>query len=97
LVTTRLVAVDPAARKVHDAVIEVADTTMAVPQVAFGVLDDTEALATKPVPVIVKATVESAVADVGLTAVIVGPLSMLRAAVVNAVTTAVPPSVFVMV
>jgi hypothetical protein len=97
LVTTRLVPVVPAARNVHDAVIEVGDTTSAAPQVALAVLDETAAPVTKPVPVMVKAIVESAAAVVGLTAVMVGPASMVMAAVVNAVTFATPPSGFVMV
>jgi hypothetical protein len=71
LVTTRLTAEVPAAPKVHDTVIDVADTTVAEPQVPPEE-SATVAPVRKPVPVMVKAFVEAGVAVTGETAVIVG-------------------------
>ena len=64
LVTNRAAAVAVVAPKVHDTVIDVADATVAAPQVPSAVAV-TVAPAPKPVPVRVKAVVEFAEAVAG--------------------------------
>jgi hypothetical protein len=97
LVRSRLTAAVPAAPKVQATVNVVVLLAVAEPHVPFtGVVDTTGGVAVeKPVPVIVKVTVEFGVAVVGLTLVIVGPGSMTTAAVLKGRTVYDPPSVLV--
>jgi hypothetical protein len=72
--TTKLTAVAVAALKVQVTVNEVEETTVVGPQVPFAVGETDDP--TKPVPVMVKASVEFAVTVAGDTDVIVGPAAM---------------------
>ena len=85
-----------AAPSVQDTVNDVAETTVAVPQVP-SLEAVTLAPAPKPVPAIVKAVVPLGVAVAGVTPVIVGAASMTKPAGATAVAFAEPPLVFVTV
>src|ERR1035437_7009482 len=96
LVTNSVTAAAPSAPKVHDTVIDVAETTVAAPQLPS--LDGvTETPAAKPVPVMEKALVELAVAVAGETLVTVGALPIANAANEKAVIVTELPLVLVTV
>jgi hypothetical protein len=96
LLTINVTGVAEAAPSVHEAVIDVALATVAVPQVPS---DEARTVAPvwKPVPVKVKAVVPLGVAVVGDTPVRVGAALMTKPAGAAAVAFVVPPLVFVTV
>src|ERR1039458_110952 len=96
LATNSVTAAVPSAANVHDTVMEVAETTVAAPQVPP--LDGvTETPAAKPVPVMVRALVELGVAVAGETLVTVGAAPIANAPNWKAATVTLLPLVLVTV